>query len=221
MDIEPVMLVGRRSDGGQRDRVWEFCRGWWQSTLPYPIYEGHHDEGDYSMAVASNRAYELACEGTPDWNVALYFGADYILDSHMHAIHALDISLRKRCLTFAHDRQYRLEEDETEAVLDGATPYPGSEKVHRNSFSQVLAVSRALWEEVGGFDERFNSWGGEDIAFWCACWAMRGFFERVKGQVFHLWHPRPVEDQRQEPLMMRYLDAKTSKTKMLQILGER
>jgi hypothetical protein len=51
-----------------------------------------------------------------------------------------------------------------------------------------LAIRAATYEEIGGFDEDFVGWGGEDNEFWDRCmtrkvWAY-GYLPIV-----HLWHP--------------------------------
>jgi hypothetical protein len=68
----------------------------------------------------------------------------------------------------------------------------------RDVSNGVVAVSRGLWEEVGGFDERFEAWGGEDRAFLFACLALRGRDEplRVAGHAVHLWHPHDRDASR-------------------------
>lgn len=62
----------------------------------------------------------------------------------------------------------------------------------------VIAVSRALWEETGGFDERFKVWGGEDRAFLYACITLRDQAgpTRLAGNAVHLWHPADRDAQR-------------------------
>lgn len=223
--MNPVILVGRRSDGGRRDLIWTFCKRFWTEHLEWPIYEGFHDEGSFSLSAASNQAARLANIYTPEWDVALYVGADFIVGDPRQAPWAADLALRKEQLVFAHNAQFRLSLEGTDAALAGAdyTQADMESGPHFNTFSGVLALPRDLWEEVGGFDERFESWGWEDLAFWASCSAMRRGFERIEGTLYHLWHERSeeVDDHANEPLGRRYLDAKTNRFLMTQILGER
>jgi predicted glycosyltransferase involved in capsule biosynthesis len=97
---------------------------------------------------------------------------------------------------------------------------------HPNTFSGVLAVPRALWDAVGGFDERFVGWGFEDLAFWSACTALAGGFERIPGRMIHLWHPKGVESGHDryaanEELGRRYMQARSSRAETRQIIAER
>ena len=39
--VTVTVLVPRRADGGRRDRLWEFCRKWWEAEHPgYELIEG-------------------------------------------------------------------------------------------------------------------------------------------------------------------------------------
>jgi predicted glycosyltransferase involved in capsule biosynthesis len=79
----------------------------------------------------------------------------------------------------------------------------------------MLAVPRKLWDEVGGFDERFVGWGGEDNAFWHACTVISGAEPaRVPGYAYHLWHPaasnkRDAQYRTNRELWRRYSAANT------------
>lgn len=80
----------------------------------------------------------------------------------------------------------------TERVLQGYEgPYDKGVRfksdVHESS---IVVVPRKLWQELGGFDDRFVGWGQEDVAFCHAARLIGGGIERVPGTVYHLWHPR-------------------------------
>jgi hypothetical protein len=53
-------------------------------------------------------------------------------------------------------------------------------------------MPRAVFDDLGGFDERFKGWGFEDMAFQSAICGLYGY-ERIPGDVVHLWHPRSEE----------------------------
>ena len=71
--------------------------------------------------------------------------------------------------------------------------------------SGAIAVPAALWNVIGGYDERFVSWGGEDRAFFCACNTARGFVDapRITGPAYHLWHPPSPEKSTRLPSYKR------------------
>lgn len=50
-------------------------------------------------------------------------------------------------------------------------------------------VSRATWEQSGGWDDRFRGWGCEDIAFAHACEQVAPL-RRLTATATHLYHPK-------------------------------
>jgi predicted glycosyltransferase involved in capsule biosynthesis len=143
----------------------------------------------------------------------------------MASVHeASRLALDSGRLVFAHDRTIVLDREGTQRFLLSAGEVLEGEE-HSNTFSGVVAVPRTMWDRVGGFDERFIGWGGEDMAFWSACCALGPSFERVPGTIVHLWHPREGADQNHdhyqanEDLMRRYLEARNSRSKMIKILA--
>lgn len=58
------------------------------------------------------------------------------------------------------------------------------------SAGPVTVYRRTTWEEVGGYDERFPLWGGDDSVFAYCTDAYFGPLRRVPGDLLHCWHPR-------------------------------
>lgn len=229
-----VVLVGYRPDGGRRDLLWRHVRAWWTDEAGLPVVEGVHGEGEgpFSFSAAVNRAAAQATIDVPGWTVALYAGTDWLLADPRQAHQAAAEAERTDRLVFPHDHTVVTDQACADSIVAGlvtardARGQPGC-SLHRNTFSGVAAVPRRLWEDVGGFDERFRGWGGEDIAFLAACWAMRRGFDRVPGDLIHLWHPQSRTDCEESPtypandeLMRRYQAAKHDKGSMIGILSE-
>jgi hypothetical protein len=217
-----VIIVGRRRDNGHRDRLWDVCRQWWEKQLGWPIFEGHHDDGPFCLSIAANRAARLA----EPWTVALYIGADWLALTTAQVEAAAHEAERTGRMTFAHDTTVHLERPATMRFLAGEELSLDEAPSATNTLSGVVAIPRAAWDAVGGYDERFVGWGGEDISFWCACCAVTGY-GRVPGTIVHLWHHRRRADNEEHPdypandeLMRRYLANKNSRNEMLQILRE-
>jgi hypothetical protein len=221
-----VILVGRRSDGGWRDEVWTYCKRFWIEETGLPIFEGFHDEGPFSLAIASNQAARLA----GDWECAVYVGADW-LPLDVNQVWRAVGRAQSGQLTFAHDHAVVLGPEDTKAVVRDSAVLGGLLQYgerHRHTFSGVQAIPRALWDAVAGFDERFIGWGYEDLAFMAACGAMGGGLDRVEGDIVHLWHPRVRAQREEQPhhaaneaLWLRYHGAMSSRRKMKAILAER
>lgn len=62
------------------------------------------------------------------------------------------------------------------------------EHVKQNWVGGTAAVRADVFREIGGYDERFVGWTGEDREFFDRCQAFRGFFHGYVPFV-HLWHP--------------------------------
>jgi hypothetical protein len=178
------VIVPRRTDGGHRDRLWQYCKMYWAKEFPqWEILEGHHHEGPFNRSAAINGA----AKGT--WDVAIILDADVILDSHL-VVAGINRALQSGCMVLPFRQRLSVSEAGTRQILDG---YQGSwarwvvERQPHN-VSTCVVVPRELWNVVGGFDERFEGWGGEDDAFHAACHAMKGVVQ-LSGEAWHLWHP--------------------------------
>lgn len=51
-----------------------------------------------------------------------------------------------------------------------------------------IAITRSAFEDIGGMDEDFIGWGGEDVEFWDRC-RTRRVWEYGELPFVHLWHP--------------------------------
>ena len=60
-----------------------------------------------------------------------------------------------------------------------------------NVFGAMCQIMpREAFEAVGGWDERFRGWGGEDYAFARALDTLWGPHKNTANDILHLWHPR-------------------------------
>lgn len=87
-------------------------------------------------------------------------------------------------------------------------------RVTQKHVSGASAISVELWNEIGGFDERFTSWGAEDRCFHLACEVIGDSVERIEGSAFHWWHRtdpsknrRTSKDDPRVQLITRYCTA--------------
>lgn len=96
---------------------------------------------------------------------------------------------------YPHDRYWSLIQADTAAVLDGTLicgQFGVFGKPNRVSVSGVVVCTVASWEAIGGWDEEFTGWGNEDTAFALMARDVLGRALRMRGHVWHLWHPRDV-----------------------------
>lgn len=222
--MREVVLTAWKPDGGHRSAAWAHNRTFWESWLNIDVFEGGDDTELFSRAAARNDASARA----GDWDVALIVDADARVETAAQARSALDLARSSGQLVYAHDHLRMLTEEGTGRVLAGQPLRPEDGERYPNTWSSVLAVTRTLWDAVGGQDERFPGWGWQDLAFMAACRAIGGGFHRVPGDAYHLWHPRTWEENEGSPdhnaamvLGRRYLDAMGDRSAMRAILAER
>lgn len=177
-----VVLMPFRGDGGWRDRNFEVAYAQ-ASSLGYPVHVG--DSGDEPFSIA--RTWNLLADRP--WDRAIRWAADFVMVDTASILRAVE-----------SDHHYVFGFDQV-STLNGAA----TEIVHRHGprsfprsplpFGGINVVSRAMWDDVGGFDERFIGWGHEDRAFVHAVETLWGPRVRVPGHMLNLWHPK----RRQRP----------------------
>jgi hypothetical protein len=206
-----VILVPRRSDGGQRDELWAWCRRRWLGLLPQlELYEGHHDDdGPFNRAAAINTAAALA-DADASWDFAVIVDADVWIDP-ANVTAAIERAASTGKVTWAFQRWNGLTPAATSVFLADDPETVNSvapaaiDRTNPISWSCCFVVPRAVWDNLGGFDERFKGWGWEDMAFQSVVCGLYGH-ERLDGDVWHLWHPRAEERiRRGTPLHPAYV----------------
>lgn len=210
MPDRTVVLVPRRSNP-ERDRLWAWARRFWEAQVGLEIFEGWHrkEEGPFNRSAALNRAAAAA----GDWDVAVIIDADVVVAPRM-VEGAIARAVRTGGPVLAYTERHHLTPLGTNEVLQrdpagvNMAAAPGAWRRWtrgrmRGSCSSCHAVTRDLWEAVGGFDEGFSGWGYEDIAFTVATETLsgQGLF-KIPGILFHLWHAVSAENQPAAPTVV-------------------
>lgn len=126
-----------------------------------------------------------------------------------------------------HRLVYRLSRRGTERLYGGQLQ-PGH--VARKPYlgpagGGIVVLPRAAYEAVGGIDERYLGWGGEDVSLGWALDALVGPYHRHGARLYHLWHPHPAPSHRGSPpseaLAARYRAARTNPDLMSALVRER
>lgn len=176
-----VVLIPWRTDNGPRAGIYEHVRAQIDS-LDLPVFEGDTDSEVFNICGAWNAAARTA----GDWDVALFWGADFTLASPRTAIAAASLAEIVAPYVFAFDKVTKLTRPETlKHHATGDIP-------HRDDplpFGGVRAVNRAWWDRVGGYDERFQGWGHGDRAYVHVMERLGGRPSRVRGRMILHRHP--------------------------------
>lgn len=177
------VLVPRREDHGHRDRLWRHCRAEWEK-FGYLIVEGHHCEGAFNRSAAIN----AAARKTRDADIFVIIDGDVLPPARV--VEGVELALSTQKLVLPYSERQMVNPVGTRMVLDEDCTDPSGNCApdrNRNFCSGVVIVPRVLFEAVGGFDERFTQWGGEDEAAFAACKWTAGV-ERLTGPLYHLHH---------------------------------
>lgn len=187
-----VVLVPLRADP-VRARLWRRANEIWRGR-GFTVVTGDN-EGPFRKGAAINAAAAAA----GDWDAAIIADADIVLESKQQAVEALDIAAARDRYVACHNRLIWIGEHATRIVLGGGWPEYEMADESDLTWGAVFAVSRPLFDETGGFDERTLGADWEDIAFLHACRKLGGDPLRVIGDAFHLWHgdrPRYASNKR-------------------------
>jgi hypothetical protein len=220
-------LIPYQSDGGGfRDWNLHWVRKRYEILMPdVELIIGEDQSKLFNRSRAINQA---AAKATGDLYLIvdgdIFFGTkliDKILDAAPH--HPWIIPFRRGYkLTFQASKTVtqsgliqlptRLRVNEVECNCD-----------YYGAFMNVM--SRKAFETVGGMDERFFGWGGEEEALATALDTLVGEHFRMDETIFHLWHPpadfhHPCRRPNNE-LKERYYQARENMAAMSQLIKER
>jgi hypothetical protein len=196
--VRTVLLVPRRADNGHRDELWTWALRRWREILPdVEVFEGHHDEGPFSRSAAVNTAARLAGA----WDVGVVIDADVFVKRS--AVLAAIAGAAAGRVTWSHRRWRGISEDWTRRILADRVDLGAEletvdldvlvERTNPVSWSCCVAMPRSTFDALGGFDERFQGWGFEDMAFQSAVCGLFPWGRIEDADVYHLWHERSGE----------------------------
>jgi len=182
----------------------------------------------FNLAACRNGLASEAFHG--GYDVMLLCDADLVLDPH--AAHAAvlaaleDSQLGKPRMHLPFDILRALTPGGRRMVLDGADPdeAPAIDEFDW-SVGGAIVCRPEVWWSVGGQDERFRGWGGEDTAFSCVASTLLGGLVRHIGAANHLWHPITVDQTSPEyianfALLGRYGEAKGDSDAIWALINE-
>jgi hypothetical protein len=202
MTREPrvVVIVPWRGGEGIREASWGYVRRQWQGHADWPIFTGGAQQhGRFNRAKAKNEGVRLAGA----WDVAIMLDADILPIDFAQVDAAIAKSVATGHVVVPFDRYSGLTEQQTYLFLyDDAHPLPAERELVPGYVGGCVVVPRAAWNVLGGYDEGFDSWGGEDNAFFAAAATLVGW-NSIPGEVIHLWHTRGAEADLSHPLRQK------------------
>jgi len=220
------ILIPYKPDSGIRDININWIKCFYETLFPeVEICIGISTENLFNRAKAINLA---AIQATRDIFVIadgdIFYDPEVIKDSISH--------LRQAPWVIPFRFIVRISKNNSREVVNSKPTWPlditENEIIHTSKYTYLgglNVITREAFMSVGGFDERFNGWGGEDDAFGSAVNTMCGHYERLEHTIYHLWHPSL--DYSQNPngkknLQIRelYYRAVKNKQKMEEVLSD-
>ena len=185
MTLTVSVIVPWRSDGAEREAAWAWVRARWAERFPgWQVVTGTPPEGEWCKAAAITAALP---EATGD--VLVLADADVWCDGVLQAVTAIAEGAR---WAIPHHRVYRLTQESTRAVLDGA-PLGVTSRLAQRAYpgfagGGMTVLPRSTYERIP-LDPRFVGWGQEDEAWALALACLAGMPWRGIVPLWHLWHP--------------------------------
>jgi len=160
----------------------------------FPIYYGTSTGNLFNRAAARNAAINKAIQENESAEVVFIFDTDVLVESK-NIWAAAYMAKITGCLVVAFSDYYYMREPATAKALTGIIDqnFIGGKWNHLSG--GAICVPVELWKKSGGYDERFDSWGGEDRSFYHVCNAVKDRFHayRLPGKAVHFYHNRPVD----------------------------
>lgn len=190
-----AVIVPWGSDNAQRERVWAKLQARWELTgcdlivAADPMFAAR---GKFSVSRAINNAVRLA---PPEFDRFCAFGADMLPCPTTVAWAAAELEHQPWTLLF--DRGVGLSEEDTAHWLQGGRVETHGAERFATPCVGPIAFTRATFDKVGGFDERYQGWGYEDVDFW---YRLQRDVPRTAPQTYpgtplvQFWHPETHHD---------------------------
>jgi len=183
------VLIPYQSDRGPRDAAMRYVKAFYGRMLPEAeICVGELTAETFSRSKAINKAASAATGSK--WIIA---DGDILYDPELMR-HALRL-LKEDNWVIPFTSITRLTLSNSQAVFQTEAGWPLQVPVEtkpddaRYFVGGVSVVTRKAFEKIGGYDERFVGWGGEDEAFAYSMDTIIGKHIRLEGNLLHFWHP--------------------------------
>lgn len=176
-----IVIPWRDSGCIYRRRHFEFLQDYYSQILPVVI--GDHDDERFNWSTARNEGVRQA-----DADVVAVIDADtYVL--HDQVLQAIELADTSRVLTKPFDVFGYLTEESTASFYRGRFNPDFQNEPTRLFIGGAYIMRKDLWFQIGGMDEAFVDYGGEDNAIHAQSERILGDSKWVAGWAYHLYHP--------------------------------
>lgn len=215
-----ISIVIPTNSDPARQGVENCALAWYRSMFPsFELIVSHDDSNPFNKARAINKGVARA-----GGIVLVVIDADIIItpDQLAKGLAGDWVVPFNRC--------FNLTQESSKRWLDDGPCFEDfeTEKVRQNFVRAggIWVINRWVFDLVGGCDERYEGWGGEDDSF---CRAVNTLYKplvMVPGDVYHLWHPESPNRKGfmqtpNYPLWREYCKATGDREKMRKILDGR
>lgn len=199
------LLIPFSSDDKVRQKSFKWLLKYWKHELPNAeIIVGKSNSDVFCKGEALNNAFKKSTG-----KVVVVMDSDAYISGKVIdrcADRILEEIERGYPLWYVPYRHlYRLTKEASKLVLSSDPKHPYRFPNHPPDFyienvgdankyghrygAMCTIIPREAIEKLGGFDERFKGWGGEDIALLRALDTLYGKHKTTKNSIFHIWHP--------------------------------
>ncbi len=230
-----VFLVAPYRETPVRKPLWDWCRARWDSEPWLYLLCGETSDEPFNRSATVNMLVRggVRMYGRPDWLIVA--DADTAIGPNLAEVMGRVAGVPDGWyIGYEEGRYLSLTESTTKRLIrsdpGGPIIEPGGRDLRMSitSYSGCLVVPFEAFETVGGFDERFRTWGEEDFAFMWALDTLYQKHDRLPGFAVHLYHPHVESERFEHPLYPdnlalanRYAKAVGNPDLMRQLIGER
>jgi hypothetical protein len=223
------VIIPFQTDHGPRAEAFKWVKKFYELNMPEAeICLGIINGEEVNKSKAVNLAAKKAKR-----DIFVIADADVVYDPNL-IVEALRL-LQKEAWIVPFSEVYNVEKGGTDRLLNTSPKWPielklddctRSDWVYEGFAGKLFVITRENFEKVGGFDERFIGWGGEDDAFSHSVQTLCGKLVNLDGEIFHLWHPSSSYESNPNGkananLLNRYERAKGNKQEMAKLIEEK
>lgn len=190
------VFIPYKPDGGRRDRIADYTKTlFWEANGFEVVYLANKDE-EFNISKARNLALKY------DEEILLFSDSDSIPDPRLLQ-KAINQARERNTIVFPFNTALELNKPTSDWHLDNGV-IPKNTRPHQAEHvrrrpdelqSSIYAIPKAVFEEVGGFDEKFVGWGHEDLAFVKKLELYGHRPIHIPGSFDHIWHEKAAPKQ--------------------------